>query len=46
MQEGSSVADWLGRRTLKSEDPEFKSHFDRQLDLFQVIPGSPTRVHL
>ena len=25
---------------LKSSDPEFKSHLDRQLDLFQVATGS------
>ena len=25
---------------LKLSDPKFKSHFDHQLDLFQVVPGS------
>ena len=31
---------------LKSGYPEFKSRSDHQLDLFQVVPGSPPWLHL
>ena len=31
---------------LKSGDPEFKSCSDRQLDLFQVVPGSTSQLCL
>ena len=33
-------------RDLKSGDPEFKSHPDHQLVLFQVVPGSTPRLCL
>ena len=31
---------------LKSGDPEFKSHSNRQLDLCQVVHGSTPRLYL
>ena len=31
---------------LKSGNPEFKSHSDHQLDLFQVVPGSTPQLYL
>ena len=49
-----STADWRRRqrgrvvrvRDLKFGDPEFKSHSNHQLDLFQVVPGSTPWLHL
>ena len=31
---------------MNSGDPEFKSHYDHQLDLFQEVPGSTPQLRL
>ena len=39
------VAKWFGALDLKSIFPEFKSHSDHLLDLFQVLPGSAPKLN-
>ena len=43
---GGTVAEWLGAPDLKSGDPEFKSCYDHQLEMLQVLTGSTPRLRL
>ena len=41
------MAQWLGRlHVLRSEDPGFKTHSEHSLNLFLVVPGSTSQLHL